>query len=242
MNHIIRYPNGIQIVDGNNQVHLYPKSDLHAVTCGNRLEVYFQKTKMHDFLFSDVTLNASRTIYDATGGSTYASLELLYEAIMDGSYISGPQLGGKSKIVKLNPTISLPATQYTSGDVVGGKLTVSGAITFPAGTAMLQSLLILDKSNQKAALTIIVFDADPSASTFTDNSAPVINAADVSKIIRKVNVAAADYETVGGIAIADLAALSKIVEAASGTTLYIVITTTGTPTYASGALSVNCGY
>jgi hypothetical protein len=56
----------------------------------------------------------------------------------------------------------------------------------------------------------------PSASTFTDNAVLALNAADLAKVVAKINVAAADYETLDSKAVAclDLSLVVRSVQAA----------------------------
>lgn len=74
-------------------------------------------------------------------------------------------------------------TAYSLGNNVGGLVTVATGLT--AGTQISACRLIF-ASNQVTAvgsMYITMFDANPSASTFTDGSAQVIANADVTKVI-----------------------------------------------------------
>ena len=133
--------------------------------------------------------------------------------------------------VSVTPTISATPA-YTSGDAVGGKQTIAAACRVSGGDALLQSLTIIDKANQKQPLTLLFFDSDPSAATITDNAAFVFST-DISKLIGKVNVLAADYETVDSIGIAVLANLGLQLKASGSSSLYVAVVTTGTPDFAS---------
>lgn len=148
--------------------------------------------------------------------------------------------------VSVTPTITATAYNATTKNSVGGKQTLAGAVLASGGIAILQSVLVLDKANQKAPLTILLFDADPTVGTYTDNG-QVNLSTDISKVIRRINVTAGDYETIDNsgtdYAIAEIGPISKLVKAASGTSLYAVILTTGAPTYTSTAdLTVRFGF
>jgi hypothetical protein len=130
---------------------------------------------------------------------------------------------------------------------VGGKSTVAAAVRLAGGMSILQSVGVLDRSNQKAALSILLFDADPSNTTWTDNAQPTINATDISAVIRKIDIAATDYVTIDhagtDFAVAEIAAPAKPVKSAATTSLWMVVITTGTPTYATtGALTFRLGF
>jgi len=143
--------------------------------------------------------------------------------------------------LQITPAITTTSTQYSANDVVGGELTLSGAVRANGGAAILQSLLVIDRANQKAPLTILIFDADP-AGTYTDNAACPALGSDAPKLKRKINVAASDYETVGGVAIADIAAISKVVKSAATTNLWAVAITTGTPTYGANSTDLSISF
>lgn len=135
--------------------------------------------------------------------------------------------------VPIEPTIAVSTTPaYSIGDCVGGKITLSSALRAAGKGAILQSLFLRDTSNQRAGLELLIFNADPSASTLTDNAAVAIHANDVGKVIRRISIAASDYITIDSKAWADLSPGGRALHAASGVDLYAALVTTGTPTYA----------
>ena len=137
------------------------------------------------------------------------------------------------RIIKVDPVVS--ATAYSANDNVGGRLAL-GSVTIPA---KLQSLTVIDRSAQAAVLEVLIFEKTPEASTITDNAALTLNAADVGNIVARIPVAAADYAAaVNGVRVANLSNLQRIVK---GTSLTAVLVTTGTPTYALGALTLKFG-
>jgi hypothetical protein len=148
------------------------------------------------------------------------------------------------------PTIDTAA--FSAGDNVGGRNLIDGL--GPFGTGVLKHVTITDFDNQKAALTIVFFDTLP-AGTFTNNAAfPSLVAADLARVIGKVEVAASDYTTINGRAVATVA--TSIVlwgaqptpapDGASGSdkrSLYYAIQTSGTPTYTTtSSLGVQLGF
>lgn len=129
------------------------------------------------------------------------------------------------------PTVSTTPA-YTAGDTIGSKITLANAVLISGAEASLKSLTITDKSNQKPALEVVIFNADPAGSTFTDNAALVIAAADATKVIARVTVAAGDWVTIGGIGVATVA-VDRVLAASGGTTLYAALQAAGTPTFVS---------
>ena len=132
------------------------------------------------------------------------------------------------------PTVS-SGVAYSSGDSVGGKVTLAGGGLLQGQMGLLNSLLLTDVSNQKAVLEILLFDSDPTAGTYTDNAALALST-DLTKIVARIPVAAADYVTIDSKAVAHLSNLQRFVMPASGqTSLFMAVLTTGTPTYTSVA-------
>lgn len=142
------------------------------------------------------------------------------------------------------PTIT-SGVAYTSGDAVGGLQTLSVSVRTPGavsafdgtstveGTAILQSICVVETGNQKAALDIVLFNANPSSSTIIDNNAIVIHANDIGKIVGYAGIAASDYTTVSNASIANKTVSVVIPAAADSVTLYAAVVTTGTPTFTS---------
>jgi hypothetical protein len=129
------------------------------------------------------------------------------------------------------PVVST-APAYTAGDSVGTKITLLNAVLAGGGEASLKSVTITDLSNQKPTLEILIFNSDPTGTTFTDNGALTLASADLAKVIARVTVAAGDWVTVGTRGVASLA-LDRVLVAsgATNTTLYACLMATGTPTF-----------
>lgn len=154
------------------------------------------------------------------------------------------EVGGSS--VQIAPTVTVDTSAYAAGDCIGGKLTLTNAMRVSGGTGILQSLFVLDVSGQKPALEILIFNADPTASTLTDQSGISIHANDKPKIIRRLSIATSDYITVGPagnyIYIADLSPGSRMLQAVGSANLYAVIVAVAAPDFvASTDLTVRFG-
>jgi hypothetical protein len=127
------------------------------------------------------------------------------------------------------PTIT-GGTAYTAGDSVGGLLTLTGATDNSNHTVYLDSLTIVDESNQKAAFTIILFDTNPSASTFTNDGATALNAADTPSIAGIISVAATDYVTVDSKAYVSYSGIGLQLKPTTNVA-YANVVAAGAPTY-----------
>lgn len=154
-----------------------------------------------------------------------------------------------TNVATVAPTVSTSA--YTSGDVVGGATRIPRALGAYA-RGVLKTVLVRDADAQKAALTLLLFKDAPTGIA-ADNAALSLSTSDLALLVGKVNVAASDYETVGGksVAVVDVAAAlqgsagdpsDRLQHLRTGD-LWLVIVTTGTPTYAAASdLSLDLGF
>lgn len=141
-------------------------------------------------------------------------------------------VGGHSTTII--PTITVSTTPaYSSNDSVGGKWTLTSAVRVSGGSGLLSSLMLLDRGNQKPTGTILVYNADPSASTITDNAGYSSTLADDQRVIARIPVVPGDWITVNAKAYARPAFNPEVVKAASGTSLYASFVLNGTtlPTF-----------
>lgn len=80
------------------------------------------------------------------------------------------------------------AGAYAAGDVVGTLMTITSAALVSGGSGVIENIVINDKANVISNLDLVLFSANPSASTFTDNAAYTVNAADWDKIMAAANI------------------------------------------------------
>lgn len=155
-------------------------------------------------------------------------------------------VGGGTALI--TPTVTVTSgSAYASGNILGGKLTLTNAMRVSGGSGVWQGLFLQDAANQKPALDILLFDSDPSNGTYTDKTAFTYNASDRPKCIRKFSVAASDWTTIQGgsaVAVADLAPGGKPVVASGSRNLYALLVLNGsTPTFAAATdLVVRFGF
>lgn len=137
-----------------------------------------------------------------------------------------PQFG-RSYPISVTPTITAGA--YTGGDVCGALMTFD---TLATGGDVIQ-LNIHDRANQKAAGRFWVFSARPGG--VADNDAFAVADADNNKIIGYVDIAAADYVSIGTAnAFASIPVTQSDSQKALSyavRTLYAYFVPSGTPTY-----------
>jgi hypothetical protein len=137
-------------------------------------------------------------------------------------------VAGKTTEVCVTPTVT--ASAYTTGNVVGGKITLANAFG-SLGTGILQSVRLTFKSVQTAEFDAYEFSANPTGSTWTDKAAPAIVAADALLAKPPIKL----FNQASGLGTHTVYGADAIARAVSegGTSDYFIITTIGTPTPAS---------
>lgn len=134
-------------------------------------------------------------------------------------------------------TIAVNTTAYGDNDLVGTKLTIDGVLG-PQGM-ILVGVVLHDLTAQAAALDLVLFDANPSATTFTNNGALDIADADITKVAWIVPIAATDYTTFADNAVAHVEGLVMPIRPVNGKTIYACLrSNSATPTYDASAVSL----
>lgn len=142
----------------------------------------------------------------------------------------------------VTPTVST-SPAYTAKDSVGGLLTFRG-ICKASNTVQVNSVTITDKADQAVAYDLQLFSANPTASTFTDNSVTAVNTTDLAKILPVISLLSTDHFSYSATGVSSLSSLnSGGFVTTTGGTLYGVLVTRGTPTYTSTSdITVRVGY
>jgi hypothetical protein len=133
--------------------------------------------------------------------------------------------------LQLTPPVT--AAAYAIGAGVGGLLTFANAVTEVAGSAMVQSVTVTFTSGVVPTLDLVVFTANPSASTITDRVAVAIAAADLGKIAGVVHLT--DSTLLGAAAPSVMQGTAQVmpIDLASGVALYGVLITRSAVTLGS---------
>jgi hypothetical protein len=150
----------------------------------------------------------------------------------------------------IGPSFIVTSSTYGSNQVVGGLLSLTGAVRSAGGSANLKSVIVIDNNNpvQKLPLQFVIFDSTNLSGTYTDHTSVNINSLDIPHILWTGTIPATSYIQTSGtlVAISQTALTQSPVVAASGTsTLGAIIITTATSAQAlSGTttLSVKFGF
>ena len=137
----------------------------------------------------------------------------------------------------IEQAVTVEAAAYATGDLVGGLLTLSGAFVGYGG--FIQSVVITDLAKQSIGKDVVFFDANPSNTTFTENSALDINDTDLLNVIGVAPVL--DWFGFSDNSVGQALNLAMSFRLA-GADLYAAIVERGAPTYASTSdLSIRVG-
>ena len=130
-------------------------------------------------------------------------------------------------VVSQTPAVNTVA--YATGDVVGSLLTFEGAAL--SGKTLIQAVGLNIKSVQTAAFDLVLFNANPSASTFTNNEAFAVHTDDKEKVCGVIHIT--DLTNLGSNFSYGQAKNEAYPISLVGTALYGVLVSRGTPTLLS---------
>lgn len=140
---------------------------------------------------------------------------------------------GSTNIV--SSTLTVQAAAYAAGDIVGGKITLTGVVVSPLDrpTGIIHSVAITDKAGQDVDYDVVFFDTDPSNTTFTENSALTLSDTDLPTIVGVAQVTTHVAFAASGVNILHGANIPFKITDTSTNALYACVITRGAPTYAS---------
>lgn len=148
------------------------------------------------------------------------------------------QVGGHITVKR--PTITVQASpDYSDGDSIGGLITLSNFARMAAGSGSIPRFTLRSAINITVGMFVHIFDANPTASTFTDNSALVIHANDKAKLLKTVAILSTDWVAPKGASpwySVELIGPKGLIDAldyelASGRDLYFALEADGTINY-----------
>lgn len=127
--------------------------------------------------------------------------------------------------------VTTSATAYAAGDCIGGLISISNSTREENRNLYIQSATVSDADAQSASFNLIIFDENPSSTTFTDNAKLDVADADLSKIKGRILINDTLAFNDNSISTADRLALPLRLK--DGRTLYAALLAVGTPTFAS---------
>lgn len=138
--------------------------------------------------------------------------------------LASAQSVGSSKTINIAISGLDTTPDYSSGDLVGDKITITNVFRLNWNSGLIQELTITDKANNAGLYRIWLFDSDPSSTTFTDNAAFSIADADLEKVIPCGPLDLTEVASTGSAgSFSSASALTCAIKLASANTLYMAI-------------------
>lgn len=204
----------------------------------------------------DAEINAESIDIDLTGVSTEAEQEAqtaeltaireavqgtldvdLQNGLPAGDNVIG-RIGTPDIVVPVTPTLDTDA--YSDGDLLFDSTQISNAVRVNNHTAVIQTITIIDKDNQKAPMTLLIANAATDFGSL--NAAPNPSDAAAETVAGHLEIAADDYVDLGGASVACVRNVGMLVSASGETTsLWIAAITRGTPTHTASGLVIKVG-
>jgi hypothetical protein len=138
-------------------------------------------------------------------------------------------------------TLSADTAIFASGDIIADTQVVANALRVTNGAGRLQSITVIDEDDQGAAFDLYFFSANNSMGS--ENSAPNISDTLARDLLTFVAINTGDYRDLGGVKVANLNSLNRVIKAVTGTTsIYVAaVNGAGTPTFTASGLKLRLG-
>ncbi len=130
--------------------------------------------------------------------------------------------------IAVTPTVST-SPAYTAKDAVGGIMTFAGAARASAGAGILHAVTIVDKSQQRPDLDLILFD-QTIAGTVTDNAEFDPNDTDLPNVVASIPMSSGTFADFHDNSVAHLGGLG-IPYTCAATSLFGALVARSTPTF-----------
>ncbi len=145
------------------------------------------------------------------------------------------------KVIEVTPVMAT-AGAYADGDQIGLGNTISNAAFDTGGTVELESVTLIDKAKQNAALDLFFFDETPTLVNADNGAFDMTDANMADQCIGTLKIAATDYCDAANSSVATVKNAGLFLKAAPATkNLFMVVVSNGTPTYANGSLVFKLG-
>jgi hypothetical protein len=168
---------------------------------------------------------ASDQFVAVRGGNT----DLLFNGTqMQQAFGGGGGAGGVSVAAAVTPPVTI-GSPYGVGFVVGGLLHFANVLAAGDGAAVIDLARVTCRQVEFMAMTLYLFNANPTASAFSDDSAPAIAAADVNKVLMGIGLS--PQTQLGMHTVYATAVGAQIVAGAGNTDLWGVLITNDSLTH-----------
>jgi hypothetical protein len=137
------------------------------------------------------------------------------------------------KTIRISVTPTISTSAYASGDCIGGLMNFSAAVRKSGGSGIIQSILVIDKTQaQRAAMDLLFFDR--SVTWAGDNAAVAMSDADMANCLGVIPIGPYNTAWPG----TPLNSISTLINVGlpivlNGADLYVGAVVRATPTYGS---------
>ena len=150
------------------------------------------------------------------------------------------KVGASDIVVTIAPTLAAEA--HSAGDLLFDSTEVANAVRANGSTAIVESITVIDKGDQKAEINLIFANA---ATDFgAPGGVPDPDDTEALTVLGIVNVASTDYVDLGANSVATVKNIGLLLKAGAATTsVYLAGVAVGTPTPASTSdLQISIGF
>lgn len=147
-------------------------------------------------------------------------------------------------VISYTPTLDTSA--YADGDLLFDFASVADFVRVNGGRAIIQSVTVVDKADQKIAMDLFTSPVTIDAGTF--NSAPTISDSDAATVQnirapgKTYSIEVADYKDLGGVSVATVTGIGLMIEAdAASRAIFLAGVIRGAPTYGASDLVFRFG-
>jgi DNA-binding phage protein len=153
------------------------------------------------------------------------------------------ELTTESILVRTSVTTSI-SPAYSSGDQIGSVITLNEVVRGFYKTSVLLSAVVVDKDKQASALDVFIFSESPTVTSVDNGAFSVSDSEASSKLLGVISIAATDYKDTALNSIAAVGNLGMLVSPTlESRSLYAVVVSRGTPTFAStSSLTLTLGF
>lgn len=141
-------------------------------------------------------------------------------------------------VISISPT--LDAGAYAAGDVLFAATKLENVALDSKGLANLRTIVVLDLANQKQAIDLYFFNADP-GSVGSLNAALDISNTQLANLIGRASILAADFVTAKAATNAEATKLLEMLLATANSKKDVWVVgacRSGTPTYGAAGLQI----
>lgn len=136
---------------------------------------------------------------------------------------------------------TLDTSAYGDGEVMFAPVEVKDITLWPLAPALLQSVQVIDESDQGVGFDLLFFRTTVSMGSL--NGAPSISDADAREFQGRVSIAASDFYDLGGVRVANLNSLGLLMKTADASkSLFVAGISRGAGTYAANGIRLRLGF